>query len=161
MVLLLRQDQRDAAVAHAESTYPDECCGLLLGTLDAGGDRRVQLLRSLSNMWTAEINPFAETPAPDTPQTRQNRYWIDPKDLMEAQRESRDRGWIVLGVYHSHPDHVAVPSARDLQLAWSEYSYPILSVVNGKVADIQCWRLGANGEFMAEAIKTVPHEFSR
>lgn len=153
MTLILRPDQMQAMQAHAEQTYPEECCGLLLGIYDASHDRaQVQELRPVSNTWTEEVNPFAESDrTPDT-SSKRNRFWIDPQILLSAQRECRDRGWNILGVYHSHPDHPAVPSERDRQLAWSGYSYPILSVTAQHVTDCQSWRLDDQGQFYAETI---------
>lgn len=153
MVLILWEDQLQAMTAQAAQTYPEECCGLLLGTWDVKCDRRqVYEVKLLANQWTVESNPFAATPSLDAPQSKQNRFWVDPRDLMTAQRQGRDQGWIILGVYHSHPNHPAVPSERDRQLAWPEYSYPIVSVTNGQVSDIQSWRLDGAGDFQPEVI---------
>jgi proteasome lid subunit RPN8/RPN11 len=142
-------------IAHAETVYPEECCGLLLGVQAVEpDDRTVNEVQPLTNDWTEDVNPFADRDRP-TQTSKRNRYWVDPKALMEAQRYGRDRGWIILGVYHSHPDHPAVPSERDRQLAWSEYSYPILSIVDGKLAALHSWRLSDKGQFQEEVI-TVP-----
>ncbi|MBE7386219.1 MAG: M67 family metallopeptidase [Leptolyngbya sp. SIO1E4] len=155
MALTLKQAQMQAMAAQAENTYPEECCGLLLGTLEREHDRRwVHELLPLENRWTAEVQALIE-PNPAFPAStldKRTRYWIDPKAVMEAQRYVRDRGWIILGVYHSHPDNSALPSERDRRLAWSDYSYPILSVVKGKVVDVQSWRLREDGQFQPEAI---------
>ncbi len=106
----------------------------------------------MENTWTVETQALTERDVSSATLNKQNRYWIDPRALMEAQRYGRDRGWIILGIYHSHPDHLAVPSERDRQLAWADYSYPILSVMDGQVADIQSWRLAEDHQFYGEAI---------
>ena len=139
---------------HAEEVYPAECCGLLRGRQDLATDNRwVHELRPLENQWTPEVNPFDDRDVV-TPVSQDNRYWIDPRSLMTAQRDGRDLGWIILGVYHSHPDAPAVPSERDRQLAWSSYSYPILSVIGGQAAEIASWRLDNSEQFCVEAIVT-------
>ncbi len=154
MTLILTKVHLQVMTDHAEAIYPAECCGLLLGRQELAPDHRwVHELRPLENQWTPEVNPFDDEDAV-TPVSQDNRYWIDPRSLMTAQRDSRDRGWIILGVYHSHPDAPAVPSERDRQLAWSGYSYPILSVVKGQVAMISSWRLDSNEQFSVEAIAT-------
>ena len=154
MVLTLQLDQIQAMTAQAESIYPEECCGLLMGTQDTVSDCRwVKELRPMANQWTSDVQALTEASPPDLQLDKRTRYWIDPKALMEAQRYGRDRGWIVLGVYHSHPNHPAIPSERDRRLAWSDYSYPILSVMDGKVVAIQSWRLGDNSQFRTEAIR--------
>ncbi len=140
----------------AERAYPEECCGLLLGFYAASLMRaQVQEVRPVANTWTQAVNPFADGDQTANAVSKHNRFWIDPQILLTAQRECRDRGWNLLGVYHSHPDHPARPSERDRQLAWSEYSYPILSVSAQKVTDIRSWRLNEQGQFEAEAIQIV------
>ena len=156
MPLVLQPQDLQTMTAHAEKGYPEECCGLLLGMQDVDHDRRlVHEVQPLTNDWTEDVNPFADRDR-STATSKSNRYWVDPKALMEAQRYGRDRGWIILGVYHSHPDHPAVPSERDQQLAWTAYSYPILSVANGKLAALCSWRLSDDGQFHEEAIEINP-----
>jgi proteasome lid subunit RPN8/RPN11 len=46
-----------------------------------------------------------------------------------------------VGFYHSHPDHPAEPSSFDLEHAWPYYSYLIVSVRDGRVADARSWRM--------------------
>ncbi|MDB9526567.1 M67 family metallopeptidase [Oscillatoria sp. CS-180] len=151
MALIFQPDQIHTMRVHAEQTYPEECCGLLLGTHDPKqGDRQVCELRPLNNDWTTSVNPFADSDASTV--SKRSRYWVDPQALMMAQRYVREQGWVVLGVYHSHPDHPAVPSERDRQLAWSDYSYPILSVIAGKVTTIASWRLDDEGRFQLEVV---------
>ena len=153
MTLILQPPHLQALQAHAEQTYPEECCGLLLGRYEAETDRaQVLEIRPALNDWTADVNPFAEGDRSADSVSKRNRFWIDPKMLLTAQREGRDRGWVIVGVYHSHPDHPAVPSERDRQLAWSGYAYPILSVTAGRVADIRSWRLNEQHQFAPEPL---------
>lgn len=146
------QQMQDAARA----AYPEECCGLLLGVWLRADDRRiVHQVQPLANAWEVEIEAaLASSQAGSAlPLNRRSRYWVDPKDLLEAQRTARDRGWVILGVYHSHPDHPAVPSECDRQLAWADYSYPILSVTADAIAEIQSWRLDDAQHFRPETIE--------
>jgi proteasome lid subunit RPN8/RPN11 len=63
----------------------------------------------------------------------QNRYNIDPRELVRIQREGRERGEDIVGFYHSHPDHPARWSQTDLAEAhWIGCSYVITSVEKGK-----------------------------
>jgi len=104
---------------HGEATYPHECCGVLLGTM--GGETR-----TVSSAVRCG-NTRADSP--------QNRYNIDPKELVRIQREGRDRGEDIVGFYHSHPDHPAHWSQTDLADAhWIGCSYVITSVEKGKAA---------------------------
>ncbi|MEM9118339.1 MAG: M67 family metallopeptidase [Cyanobacteria bacterium P01_F01_bin.56] len=154
VTLILQQIQMQAMAAHAEQTYPEECCGLLLGIFDVVNDcAQVQEVQPVHNTWTEAVNPFVEGDRQTQSVSKRNRFWIDPSILLAAQRECRDRGWTVLGFYHSHPDHPAVPSARDQQLAWSGYAYPILSVTAQQVTAVQSWRLNDHGQFTVEMIQ--------
>lgn len=102
---------------HGEETYPHECCGVLLGEFE-GETRLVTSIARCGNTRT------------DSPQ---NRYHIDPKELVRIQREGRARGEDIVGFYHSHPDHPAQWSSTDLAEAhWFGCSYVITSVEKGK-----------------------------
>ena len=103
---------------HGEETYPHECCGVLLGTMTDDGARVVTSIARAGNTRT------------DSPQ---NRYNIDPKELVRIQREGRECGEDIVGFYHSHPDHPAQWSQTDLAEAhWFGCSYVITSVEKGK-----------------------------
>jgi proteasome lid subunit RPN8/RPN11 len=102
---------------HGEETYPHECCGVLLGQMD-GDSRAVTSIARCGNTRT------------DSPQ---NRYNIDPRELVRIQREGRELGEDIVGFYHSHPDHPARWSQTDLAEAhWIGCSYVITSVEKGK-----------------------------
>jgi proteasome lid subunit RPN8/RPN11 len=88
------------------------------------------------------------------PATKQKRYWIKPATLLQAQKYARDRGWDIIGIYHSHPDHPALPSECDRQWAWPDYSYVIVSVTQAKADPIQSWVLDGQHQFQSEPILT-------
>jgi proteasome lid subunit RPN8/RPN11 len=58
----------------------------------------------------------------------------------------------IIGIYHSHPNHPAVPSESDRLLAWSAYSYVILSVAAGGIADYRSWTLDEERQFYEEEV---------
>jgi proteasome lid subunit RPN8/RPN11 len=70
-----------------------------------------------------------------------HRYLIAPDDLRRIEAELRSSGLEVLGCYHSHPDHPAVPSAFDTDQAWPWYSYIILGVDRARAAELTSWVL--------------------
>jgi len=116
-MLKLSHSHYDSLRQHGEETYPYECCGVLLGQMD--GD--VRTVTSVARCGNTRI---------DSPQ---NRYNIDPKELVRIQREGRGRGEDIIGFYHSHPDHPARWSSTDLAEAhWFGCSYVITSVEKGK-----------------------------
>ncbi|MEM9164766.1 MAG: M67 family metallopeptidase [Cyanobacteria bacterium P01_F01_bin.4] len=162
MSLTLNPTHLKKMQAHAEHTYPEECCGLMLGRLNAAlNEKELIELRPLKNAWNPNISAeFAarSQPLSDTSKdrTQTSRYWIDPQDLLTVQREARELNLDIIGVYHSHPDHPAVPSECDRALAWSEYSYIIMSVQTGAAIDIQSWQLDAVHQFQPEPMKIAP-----
>ena len=102
---------------HGEETYPHECCGVLLGQTNDDGSRVVTSTARCGNTRT------------DSPE---NRYHIDPRELIRIQREGRERGEDIVGFYHSHPDHPAHWSKTDLAEAhWMGCSYVVtLSLIH-------------------------------
>jgi proteasome lid subunit RPN8/RPN11 len=72
---------------------------------------------------------------------RARRYVIDADVLRRVEREATDNGLDVIGFYHSHPDHPAVPSTFDREHSWPWYTYIILSVRSGDVVDTRAWQL--------------------
>ncbi|MEM6424660.1 MAG: M67 family metallopeptidase [Cyanobacteria bacterium P01_H01_bin.119] len=149
--------------SHAAQTYPEECCGLLLGVWDSASERRrLRLVVPVDNTWSTEVEALEGLSDDDGAQTaaefsldRRRRYWIAPRTMLKVQREARDRGLNIIGVYHSHPDYPAVPSERDRQLAWSDYSYLIVSVQAGQSVDLKSWYLQDDTQqFVEEAIAT-------
>ena len=73
---------------------------------------------------------------------------------MEAEQFAESNQLTLLGVYHSHPEHPAVPSIHDFRQAVPGFSYIITSVMNGKVENIRSWQLDQDGLFAEEKIKT-------
>lgn len=110
---------------HAGVAYPEECCGFLIGRAN-GGDVMAERILSVGN---------------EREDSRHNRYVISPETVLAAQKEARARGLDVVGYYHSHPDHPAVPSEFDREHAWPGVSYLIVSVEKGKVTAARSWRL--------------------
>ena len=130
-MLKLIQSVYDYIRRHGEETYPHECCGVLLGRMNGDG-RVVTSLARCGNTRT------------DSPQ---NRYHIDPRELVRIQREGRDREEDILGFYHSHPDHPASWSQTDLADAhWFGCSYVITSVEKGKAVTTSSFLLDGSGE---------------
>jgi len=121
MPLLLNGGVADAIRTHGTETYPNECCGALIGR-----DGVVTATFALPN--TTEEGP-------------RRRFLVRPDDYRQAEKQARDAGGDLLGFYHSHPDHPARPSQYDLDHAWPYFSYIIVSVRAGAPEDMTSWRL--------------------
>lgn len=137
--------------AHARRAYPRECCGLFLGQRE-DATARVREVWDAENVWDDDTADLLQDDRPTAGDiyTQERRYVIAPERLLAAQKTARDRGWQVLGFYHSHPDHPAVPSECDRQWAWSDYLYLIVSVRGQEpraACDSQCWQLDGDRQF--------------
>jgi proteasome lid subunit RPN8/RPN11 len=75
---------------------------------------------------------------------RRRRFLIGPDEYRLAEKRAAETGRELLGFYHSHPDHPAVPSAFDLEHAWPNLSYIIVSVKKGTPDEMRSWRLKAD-----------------
>ncbi len=60
---------------------------------------------------------------------------------MRGEKYAASKGFDIVGFYHSHPDHPAVPSAYDLDHAWPGYSYIIVAVKVGRAEDLLSWEM--------------------
>jgi len=139
-MLRLRSSQLKAIHEHASQTYPQECCGIFIGSRDAGGAQGEECRPALN----VNFERLAD------------RYLIDPKDLLKAEKDARARGLEVLGYYHSHPDHPARPSSTDSAQSWESYVYLILSVQNGRPAEMAAY-VRDSGSSGAQA-KLIPQD---
>lgn len=127
MSLRISSADLERIYSHGRKAYPEECCGLLIGSPSEGdGTASVTEVLGVDN---------------ERRDSRHNRYLISPRVLLDVQRSCRARGLEILGYYHSHPDHPARPSDFDREHAWPATSYVIVSVDGGEVADCRSWRL--------------------
>jgi proteasome lid subunit RPN8/RPN11 len=116
-MLTIPQPLYDQLRAHGEETYPNECCGIMLGIADEQNLTVASLIRA-GNTRTDSAH---------------NRYHIAPQELIAAQREGRKLGLDIVGFYHSHPDHPAQWSPTDFAEAhWFGCAYVITSVDGDK-----------------------------
>lgn len=139
-MLRLGQSHYDALRQHGEATYPHECCGVLLGRADeAGAGAEAGVGARVVTSIARAGNTRTDSP--------QNRYNIDPRELVRIQREARERGEDIIGFYHSHPDHPAQWSQTDLAEAhWFGCSYVITSVEKGKAVLTNSFELTGTDE---------------
>jgi proteasome lid subunit RPN8/RPN11 len=125
-MIYLTKEQIEQIEAHGARTYPHECGGMLVGRFEEGRKTLVELLPMENAMDEAE---------------QHNRVLILPKDVLRAERYARSRRLDVIGYYHSHPDHPAVPSQFDLDHALPVWTYIIVSVEKGKAVDLRAWEM--------------------
>ncbi len=109
----------------AQNTYPHECCGVMVGSVENG-------VKTVTELIPAE-NQRTDSPA--------NRYLITPDLLNELEKKLKGTDRAIVGFFHSHPDVPAQPSTYDQDHAWPWYSYVIVSVNKGEAGEIHNWKL--------------------
>src|SRR6202789_4261661 len=141
MSLQISQQLYDALRAHGEETYPQECCGIMMGK-GVGDDLQVAGLIRAGNTRTDSAH---------------NRYHIAPQELIKAQREGRKAGLDIVGFYHSHPDHPAQWSPTDFAEAhWFGCAYVITAIEKGQAQITNSFLLtGTTEEDKAFAIQPI------
>jgi proteasome lid subunit RPN8/RPN11 len=117
---------------HGAESYPNECCGALLGR-----DADAKAIPARAAREVLEIFPLVNR-REDSPR---NRFFVTAEDAHDADKAAQAQGLDLIGWYHSHPDHPARPSEYDREHAWPWYSYVIVSVQNGNPRDMTSWRL--------------------
>jgi proteasome lid subunit RPN8/RPN11 len=111
---------------HAMQTYPEECCGVILGRSADDGRRIVCDVIEIRN---------------SRDDNRARRFLVTPEDYRFAEEEARRQQVDLLGWYHSHPDHPSQPSDIDREHALPWFSYIIISVEGGVPGSVQSWEL--------------------
>jgi proteasome lid subunit RPN8/RPN11 len=124
---------------HAVATYPDECCGFLYGKEKSDGREIVKIL---------EVNNSKSG-------DKKRRFEISARDYMTAEKFASENEVLLLGIYHSHPNHPAIPSEHDRVAAQPYFSYVILSVMEGNIDHIRSWQLNDESQFEEEIFAPV------
>ena len=139
-MLRIKRCQYELILEHARETYPNECCGVLLG--NGAIDKEVGEATRLTNV---NIDRASD------------RYEIDPLELHKIEKEARDEeGLDVVGFYHSHPDHPDEPSEFDRSRGWPIYSYLIVAVDKDGNTKARSWSFdGPDDPFSEEKIVII------
>ena len=113
----------ESMVSHARATYPNECCGAMLGVID-GDTKMVRDSVAIENAFEG---------------AKAARYELRPEDLLAADKAARARGMDLIGIYHSHPDCGAYFSETDLKNSCPWYSFVVLSIQKGEFDHANSW----------------------
>jgi proteasome lid subunit RPN8/RPN11 len=151
---------------HAEEGYPFEICGFLVGRVE-GDTRSAAEAWRVSNAWEQDPEQraamFASMEAAGGGASAERwleadagrRFLVSPRDILDSMKRARAAGMDLIGVYHTHPNHPAVPSDFDRSAAWPEWSYVILAVREGQVAEFRSWVVLDDGPFTEESVIEV------
>lgn len=152
-MLRISQSELETLRQHAARSYPEECCGVLLGRVE-----------SETNHVLAAV-PMENVAAVEE---RKTRYQIAPEELIRLQRTAREQGMQIVGFYHSHPEQAATWSHRDWDEAhWTGCSYIITSVypctdvgknVHAQSGETRSFRLGILGASKQLIEEEIAHD---
>src|SRR5882724_507030 len=136
-MIIVQNPSRNLMIEDALKAFPDECCGFMFGTEDEEENRIITEILVVNN-------------AKEGDKTR--RFEISPLDYLKAEQYAIDNNLLLLGIYHSHPKHPAIPSETDRQAAQPFFSYVIISVLENNIITLRSWRLNEEEKFEEEKI---------
>lgn len=126
MAVKLSQKLQREIFEQMEDTFPNEGGGFLLGK-QSGSNVIVEDVIQVDNVFETE--------------EQYHRYAMTPQNWAKMEDEADERGLLLVGYYHSHPNHPAIPSEFDRVHALPNFVYIITSVIDGQ-SDVQkAWLL--------------------
>ena len=123
---------------HALADFPNECVGFFYGQSDDGSKT------------VSEYAPLTNSKEGD----QRRRFEVHPLDYMKAEQYALKNQLDLLGIYHSHPLHPAIPSEHDLKQAVPYFSYIIASVNETEIKNTTSWQLNEENQFEEELLKS-------
>ena len=134
-MITIEQEAEKIMNDDALNAFPDECCGFMFGHVDDAGNRVVTEALPINN---------------SAVENRKRRFEIAPRDYMKGERHTAENDLQLLGIYHSHPNHPAIPSEHDRVAAQPFFSYVIISTESDGVKNTRSWILNDNSQFDEE-----------
>jgi [CysO sulfur-carrier protein]-S-L-cysteine hydrolase len=132
---LFRDHHRpDSLAAACRQVYPRECCGILTGH-NRYGFLYVEGFQCMRNRAADPESAFAFDPA----------EWVETvyRYTLAATGPS------LVGLFHSHPNAPAIPSAADMDSLWETALHVIVSLQNNNTPELRCY-LPRGGRFWEE-----------
>jgi len=131
-MLYLTKKQAEKLIKHSKRESPDEACGIL-----AGKEGKVEKVYPMTN-----TDKSAKT------------FFMDPKEQLKVMKEIRNLGLEMAGIYHSHLETDAYPSAHDVELAfYPEASYVIVSIKDKDKPNIKSFKIDEEGKITEEDMR--------
>ncbi len=136
------------------ASIQQENCALLIGSqTQSTTDHtkslyRIRLIWPFSNIWEPSLFNFIQSSKntfddSSVNLSKRNRFAIDPKEQILAQKWARRKNWKVLGTAHSHPYGETVPSTIDREMSFAS---GLMVIVNG-FGDIGTWWIANDQNF--------------
>lgn len=123
----------------AKQTFPLECCGFMYGFNVGGLVRHITLAKPVVNQKDGD---------------QRRRFEISPIQYMRAERFAIENQLELLGIYHSHPNHPAIPSEHDRVQAMPWFSYVIFQALPSGIGTVASYSLDPKRQFEEEQILT-------
>jgi len=142
-VLKIPRTILDDMVAHARELDPFECCGLLAGR-NGAVVHHYRITNTVANdVRAAQVLDEAHVKGlrhlPETTRA-EVAYFMDPKEMLAAFKDMRQRQLDLIVIYHSHTASPAYPSTTDIGLAYyPEAAYMIISLEQKSKPDIRAY----------------------
>jgi proteasome lid subunit RPN8/RPN11 len=140
LILLIPESIAGRLAAHAQSAYPRECCGFILGE-DCDGELYVENILPIENI-----------------ASENDRFMMAPESVLMAEQTARVEKKEILAIYHSHPDGDGTPSATDRQEAMPGMPQVILSISADGTCFAAAWMPAEDGRFLIAGIAVAAHE---
>ena len=119
-MLYLTKEQANELIKHSKKETPHEVCGIL-----AGKAGKVENIYQMTN-----TDKSSKT------------FFMDPKEQLKVMKEIRNLGLEMVGIYHSHSETEAYPSAHDVELAYyPKSSYVIVSIKDKDNPSIRSFKI--------------------
>jgi len=107
----------------SKSAFPEECCGFIFGSMSSNQTNVVTAMKAYNASAADKGDYFA----------------ISPATYTEAENYAENNQLELLGIYHSHPNQIALPSISDYKFALPDFLYLIVSVFETEIEDVRAW----------------------
>ena len=133
----------DEIVTHARELDPFECCGLL-----AGANGSVTRHYRITNTVAKDARAMEVFDGADVKQLgllsdstkAEVAYFMDPKEMLAAFKDMRQRNLELTVIYHSHTHSPAYPSTTDIGLAYyPDAAHLIISLEHKTAPDLRAY----------------------
>ena len=115
---VIEENAYNKLAAHVENTYPDEACGILIGSIQ---DNRIYDIHEIVNREKDKKKSF---------------FSISPMDICKFEKEQKE----IIGFYHSHPDKMAILSSLDKEYMMPYVLNLVFSVTKNGVFDMRAYK---------------------
>ena len=137
-MLYLNKADYEKILSHCVEGLPNEACGLIGGVKEEGKKyiKKVYLLTNID--------------------ASNEHFSMDPKEQLEAVKDMRANGYVLLGNFHSHPESPSRPSEEDKRLAYdSKVNYLILSLMEQDNPVLKAFNIDEEKNVTVEEIEIV------